>query len=746
MTTEASERVHYRSCNLCEAMCGLEIRVRNDGSGDEILSIRGDKDDPFSRGHICPKAVALQDIHTDPDRLRHPVEKTADGGWRRISWDEAFDRVAKGIRDVQARHGRHAVAVYNGNPNVHNYGSLLYGPSLIHAIRTKHRYSATSVDQLPHHFSGYFLYGHVLLLPVPDLDRTRFFLCLGGNPAVSNGSLMTAPDVKKRLKAITARGGRVVVVDPRRTETADLAGEHVFVRPGTDAWLLLSLLHVIFDESLDEPGRVAAFTDGLGAVRDLAAEFSPEDNEEITGVPAETVRGLARDFCAADGAVCYGRMGVSTQEFGGLCQWLVNVINVVTGNLDRPGGAMFPRPAVDVVAQKKKPGSFGRWSSTVRQLPEFGGELPVSSLAEDMEAGAIRALITSAGNPVLSTPDGGRLDRALAEADFVACIDFYVNETTRHADVILPPTASLEHDHYDLAFHALAIRDTARYNEPLFAPAEDTRHDWQILLELHRRLVPKPKLAQRAWRALASRGPHVLLDLTLRSGPYGKGVLSLLPFATGLTLKTLKENPHGVDLGALKPCLPERLRTENRRIQLAPRVLVDDVARLRRRGTEVATEWQQRSSANRRGSLTMIGRRQVRSNNSWMHNYPRLMKGSDRCTLLMSPADAGALGLADGVAVSVSSQVGTVELPLEVTDAMMPGVVSMPHGFGHARDGVKLETATSKPGASVNDLNDAQRVDELTGNAAFSGLPVTVRSATAAASSKPTSEATEVAA
>lgn len=733
----SSERVHYRSCNLCEAMCGLEIRVE----GDEVVSIRGDKDDPFSRGHICPKAVALQDIHTDPDRLRHPVKKTADGGWQRIPWDEAFDLVAKGIRDVQARHGRNAVAVYNGNPNVHNYGSLLYGPALIHAIRTKHRYSATSVDQLPHHFSGYFLYGHVLLLPIPDLDRTQFFLCLGGNPAVSNGSIMTAPDVKKRLKAIRERGGRVVVVDPRRTETADLAGEHVFVRPGTDAWLLWSMLHVIFDEDLAEPGRLAGFTDGLGKIRKMAEDFPPESTEEITGVPAGTVRQLARDFCAADGAVCYGRMGVSTQEFGGLCQWLVNAINVATGNLDRPGGAMFPRPAVDIVAQKKKPGSFGRWTSTVRELPEFGGELPVSSLAEDMEAGAIRALITSAGNPVLSTPDGSRLDRALADAEFVACIDFYINETTRHADVILPPTASLEHDHYDLAFHALAIRDTSRYNEPLFPPADDTRHDWQILLELQKRLVKKPKLTQKAWWAVSSRGPHVLLDLSLRAGPYGKGVLSLLPFGQGLTLKTLKENPHGVDLGALKPCLPDRLRTEDHRIHLAPEVLVDDVERLRRRGAEITTEWQ-----NRNGTLTMIGRRQVRSNNSWMHNYPRLMKGSDRCTLLMSPDDAESLGLADAATVTVQSDVGEVDVPLEVTDAMMPGVVCMPHGFGHARDGVRLETASEKPGASVNDLNDSQRIDELTGNAAFSGLPVTVSAVVVPAASAGTAEASEVAA
>jgi anaerobic selenocysteine-containing dehydrogenase len=696
-------------------------------AGEEVVSIRGDKDDPFSRGHICPKAVALQDIHSDPDRLRHPVGKAADGGWERIGWDEAFDRVAEGIRGVQKRHGRDAVAIYSGNPNVHNYGSLLYGPSLIRALRTRHRYSATSVDQLPHHFAGYFLYGHILLLPVPDLDRTQFFLCLGGNPAVSNGSMMTAPGVKKRLDAILKRGGRVVVVDPRRSETADLAGEHLFVRPGTDAWLLWSILHVIFAEGLDQPGRLAEFTDGIDVIRDLAGGFSPESTERITGVDAAAVRQLARDFCAADGAVCYGRMGVSTQEFGSLCQWLVNVINVATGNLDRPGGAMFPRPAVDIVAAKRKAGSFGRWKSHVRELPEFGGELPVSTLAEDMEAGAIRALITMAGNPVLSTPDGGRLDRELDKAEFVVCIDFYVNETTRHADVILPPTASLEHDHYDLAFHGLAIRDTTRYNEPLFEPAEDARHDWQILLELERRLGRKPRLSELVYRALSARGPHVLLDIALRRGPYGRG---FGPFGRGLSLKEVKRHPHGLDLGPLEPCLPGRLRTEDRRIHLAPSVLVEDVDRLHERGGQIAAEWEDRN-----GSLSLIGRRQVRSNNSWMHNYPRLMKGSDRCTLLMHPDDVEARALENGQLVLVRSRVGSVEAPVEVSDAMMPGVVCMPHGFGHGREGVQLETASAKPGVSVNDLNDSQRVDRLTGNAAFSGLPVTVTARTAVESS-----------
>lgn len=723
MSQTSEERIHYRACNLCEAICGLEIRVDGEGT---ITSIRGDDDDPFSRGHICPKAVALQDIHADPDRLRRPVKRTSSktsSGWEEISWDEAFDLTAEGLRRVQEKHGRDAVAVYLGNPNVHNYGSLLYGPTFLHALRTKHRYSATSVDQLPHHFVGYFMFGHMLLMPVPDLDRTDFFLCLGGNPAVSNGSLMTAPDVKKRLRAIRDRGGKIVVVDPRRTETAERADEHVAVRPGTDAYLLFSLLHVIFEENVADPGRLGMHMEGLGVVERLAREFPPRETSEITGVSAERVRRLAREFCAAGRAVCYGRMGVSTQEFGGLCQWLVQVINAVTGNLDRPGGAMFALPAVDVVAERRRPGSFGRWKSTVRGLPEFGGELPVSTLAEDMEAGAVHALLTAAGNPVLSTPDGRRLDRAIRDLDFVASIDFYVNETTRHADVILPPTAALEHDHYDLAFHALAIRNTARYNEALFEPADDARHDWQILLELHRRLVPKPKPAQRIWRALASRGPHVLLDVALRRGPYGKGFLGgLLPWRKGLSLGELKKHPHGIDLGPLEPCLPERLRTEDRRIDLAPEPLVDDVERLRARRADLST-------AAGNGSLLLIGRRQVRSNNSWMHNYPRLMKGGDRCTLLIHPDDAASRELADGDVARIESSVGEVEAPIEITEAMMPGVVSLPHGFGHGRDGVELETATQNPGVSANDLNDPSRVDELTGNAAFSGLEVTVSSA-----------------
>ena len=712
-------QTHYRACNLCEAICGIEIETR-DG---EILSIRGDKHDPFSRGHICPKAVALQDIYNDPDRLKHPMRRTADG-WQRMEWDDAFDLAARRIREVRAEHGDDALGVYLGNPNVHNHGAMLYGPPLLRAVKTRNRFSATSIDQLPHHFVGYFMFGHQLLLPIPDIDRTDFLLVLGGNPAVSNGSLMTAPDVKKRLKAIRERGGEVVVIDPRFTETAKLASRHHFVRPGTDALLLAALLHTVFDEGLGsgdaDLGPLAEVTDGLDTMRELVARFTPERVEAEVGIAASDIRTLARDFAAAPSAVCYGRLGVSVQEFGALSQWLLTVLNLVTGNLDRPGGAMFTRPAIDLVDRKYGGGSFGRWKSRVRGLPEFGGELPVSAMIEEMTTpgeGQIRALITTAGNPVLSTPDGRGLEKALDGLDFMVSIDFYLNETTRHADLILPPTSALERDHYDVVFHALAIRNTTRYSQPLFEPGPDARHDWQILHELRVRLEgDRLPFGRRMERWLMGRlGPKRLIDAGLRSGPYGAG---WNPFSGGLSLRKLLANPHGIDLGALEPCLPGRLKTKNRRIDVAPERIQQDIERLSQR-LDQAEEPQ----------LLMIGRRDVRSNNSWMHNSPRLMRGKDRCTLLMHPTDAERLGVADNERVTVTSRVGSLTAPLEVTDTIMPGVVSLPHGWGHDREGIQLETASGRPGVSLNDVTDPARIDALSGNASVNGVPVEVAAA-----------------
>jgi len=702
---------HYRACNLCEATCGIEIEVR-DGT---IVSIRGDREDPFSRGHICPKAVALQDIHNDPDRLRHPMRRTGDGDWEPIDWETAFDLTAEGIRKIQHDHGPDAVGVYLGNPNVHNLGSLLYGPPLVRSLHTRNCFSATSVDQLPHHVAATLMFGHKLLLPVPDIDRTQHLLVLGANPAVSNGSMMTAPGIKRRLEELKKRGGRLVVIDPRRSETARIADQHHFIHPGTDALLLMALLQVVFDEGLERLGRVGEFCDGLETVRSMVVDFPPEHVAPIVGIGAEAIRTMSREFATADSAVCYGRLGVSTQIFGTLCQWLINVLNIVTGNLDRPGGAMFTRPAVDLVASTGR-GSLGRRSSRVRGLPGFGGELPVAALAEEILTdgpGRIRGMMTVAGNPVLSTPNGVQLERALAGLDFMVSIDYYLNETTRHANIILPPTSALEHDHYDLVFNLLAVRNTAKYSPTLFDPGPDARHDWQILAELHRRLDRGQLTARWKRRLRAKLGPRRILDLALRFGPHGTG---LRPFGSGLTLKKLEKNPHGLDLGPLEPCLPEHLRTRERRIKLAPQVFVDDVLRLR----------QERDKDPANASLMLIGRRQIRSNNSWMHNYRRLMGGKDRCTLLMHPADASDLGLEGSQRVVVISRTGRIAARLQLSEEMMRGVVSLPHGWGHHRAGTRLPIAEQNPGASLNDVTDEQLVDPLCGNAVLSGLPVRI--------------------
>ena len=696
---------HYRACNLCEAICGLEIKHEN----GVVLSIAGDVQDPFSRGHICPKAVGLKDIYEDPDRLRRPLKRTA-AGWQEIDWETALDEVAAGLRRQRETHGPHATAWYAGNPSVHNSGTQLAAPGFLRALGSRSLFSASSVDQLPHHFAAWQLYGHPLLLPVPDLDRTDFWLILGGNPLVSNGSLMTAPDVAKRLQAIQNRGGKVVVVDPRRSETAAKADVHHFIRPGTDVFLLLAMTQVLFAEGLVKPGRLAEFTDGIAELGAAVAGFTPEHVGATTGLAPADIRRLARELAAAERGVIYGRVGVSVQEFGGLCLWLINALNLLTGHLDEPGGYMFATPALDILG---KPGLYNkhdRYRSRVRQAPEFMGELPVACLAEEMltpGAGQLRALVTSCGNPVLSTPNGAQLDTALAGLDFMVSIDIYLNETTRHAHYILPPATGLETAHYDVSFHALAIRNTSRYSEPLFAKGPDARYDWEIFEGLRQRLEAGD--AFEAAAAPAPENPETKLDLGLRYGAYGRA---------GLSLNKLRDNPHGLDFGALQPRLPAALRTANQRINLAAPLFLADLARARRTlaaAPAVATN-----------QLLLISRRELRSNNSWMHNLPRLIKGRNRCTLQMHPDDAATRQLADGQLVRVRSRVGAVELPVEITSSLMPGVASMPHGYGHARPGTRLAVARAHAGVSINDLTDDARLDELTGNAALSAVPVWV--------------------
>src|SRR5258705_9072104 len=737
MRNAQNSSLHYRNCNLCEAICGIEISVQ----ADQRLDIRGDKDDVLSRGYICPKAVALQDIHYDKDRLKYPVRRSPHG-WQRIGWDEAFDEVTQNLKRIHAKYGRNSIATYLGNPTVHNYGALLFAPGFLRSLHTRNRFSATSVDQLAHHLSAYLMFGHQLLLPVPDLDRTRLLLILGANPAVSNGSMMTAAGMNRRLQEIRQRGGKVILIDPRYNETARLADRHLFIRPGTDVLLLLALLHVVFDEGLTRLGPLTAFTNGVETVCNLVAEFTPERVSSITGIDSDQIRTLAREFASADGAVCYGRIGVSTQEFGGACQWLINVLNIVTGNLDRSGGAMFTLPAFDPLLAPEgiaPRGSFARWHRRVRKLPEFSGELAVVTLAEEILTegpGQIKALVTSAGNPVLSTPNGRELDRALANLEFMTSIDFYINETSRHAHIILPPTSSLERGHYDLAFHLLAIRNTTKFSPALFEQDSETRHDWEILLELQTRMEHEGRFGSlfgRMKRKFIKRffGPERILDLGLRFGPYGGGAN---PFSNGLTLRKLQKAPHGIDLGPLMSCLPGRLRTADKRIELAPEVLVKDVERVKAK----LLDWDRRrlacqscsssASNDSNGDLLLIGRRQLRSNNSWMHNSERLVKGKPQCTLLMHPTDADHRQLTSGQHVQVRSKVGTIALPIEISEEIMPGVVSIPHGWGHDRLGVQLEVAQQHARTSINDVTDNLTIDALCGTAAFNGTLVAVDS------------------
>jgi anaerobic selenocysteine-containing dehydrogenase len=732
MRTTNSSSTHYRACNLCEAICGIEIRSRQQqtaGGENQYLDIRGDKDDPFSRGYICPKAAALGDLHYDKDRLRHPVRRTADG-WQRLGWDEAFEEVAQNLKRINATYGRSSIATYLGNPTVHNYGALLFAPGFIRSLHTRNRFSATSVDQLAHHLAGYLMFGHQLLLPIPDLDRTKFFLILGANPAVSNGSLMTAPGMSRRLQEIRERGGKVILIDPRFTETARLADRHLFIKPGTDVLLLLALLNVVFDEALTRLGPLAEFTRGVETIEELVAGFPPDEVAAITGIESRQIRTLAREFAAAESAVCYGRIGVSTQEFGGVCQWLINVLNAVTGNLDKPGGAMFTTPAFDPMTAPESlapRGSFARWHSRVRKLPEFSGELPVVALAEEILTegpGQIKALVTSAGNPVLSTPNGRQLDEALRGLEFMVSIDPYINETTRHAHIILPPSSSLERAHYDVAFHLLAVRNTAKFSPALFQPDAETRHDWEIFVELQTRMEHDSRFGSalgRVKRNVIKRffGPERILDLGLRFGPYGG---KLNPFSNGLSLRKLKKAVHGIDLGPLSSCLPERLLTADKQIDLAPEVLVKDVERVKAKLLDGA-------SLPRNGNLLLIGRRQLRSNNSWMHNSQRLVRGKPQCTILMHPADAAKRHLSAGQTVSVRSRVGSVAVPLEISEEMMPGVVSIPHGWGHGRPGIQLDVAQEHPGGSINDVTDDLKIDALCGTAAFNGTWVAVEEA-----------------
>jgi len=708
--SDTSTRTHHRVCHLCEAMCGLLIQTK----GDKVTDIRGDKDDPLSRGHVCPKAVALQDIHEDPDRLRKPMKRirSAPGEYQHveIEWSEALDLAADALASTIEKQGVDAVGAYFGNPSVHNYGMLTHQRNLFRHIRTRNRFSATSVDQLPHHLVSLWCFGHMLLQPIPDVDRSHYFLMLGANPLASNGSIWTVPDVRQRLKDLKSRGGKLVVVDPRRTETADMASEHLFIRPGSDAAFLLAMIHVLFRDNLVAPGPLTIFTDGLDEVANAVSGLSPDWAAPLTGISADDIVRVAHELAEAEAGICYGRMGVSTQAYGALCQWAIQVINVATGHLDKPGGSLFTLPAMDQVVNTNR-GGFGRFASRGRGLPEFNYELPAATMVDEIRTegeGQIRLMFTGAGNPVLSTPNGRVLDEAFEELDFMISVDPALNETTRHADVILPPTSPLEHDHYDIAFHNLAIRNTARYSPAVFEKPKGALHDWEIFSELGARVAARLNL-----EPMPTYPPDRMVDAALKSGPYGEHT------DWQLSIDKLKAHPSGVDLGPLEPSCPERLQTPNQRIQLAIPEVLADVHRFVRDGNVASDQYR------------LIGRRHVRDNNSWMHNHHRLMKGKSRCHLLMHPDDVAKEGWRSGMLVTIQSRVGAVDAELSASDEMMPGVVSLPHGYGHGLAGTRSEVASRHAGVSCNDITDDQFVDQLSGNAAVNGVSVRLSAAAA---------------
>ncbi|HEY0847237.1 MAG TPA: molybdopterin oxidoreductase family protein [Noviherbaspirillum sp.] len=735
MPTPTGDVIAHRICPLCEACCGLELRV----SDNKIISIRGHDEDVFSRGYICPKGVSLKDLHEDPDRLRKPLIKR-DGRFVEASWEEAYAEIERRLPAILREHGPDTVAMAIGNPTAHKIGLLMYLTRLGKALGTRNFFSASTLDQMPKQLSVGLMFGHWLSFPVPDIERSDFLLIIGANPMVSNGSLWTVPDYRGKAKAMRSRGGRIVVVDPRRTETAEAADEHHFIRPGADVFFLLGMVNTLFAEKLVRPGRLAEHINGLDVLAGAVSAFTPECVAPRCGVDAATIRELARSLAHAERAAVYGRLGTCTQEYGTLCNWLVDVLNVLTGHLDREGGAMFSKAPAFAANAAGTPGigkgiTVGRRKSRVSGAPEVMGEFPMVCLAEEIETpgeGQVRALITVAGNPVLSAPNGARLSAALEKLDFMVSIDIYLNETTRHADVILPGSSPLEDLHYDMAFPQFAYRNAARFSEPVLQRDPAQPPEWQILLRLA--AIAQGKGAQadveamddalftedvrramgeHAGAVLAAlshlKGPERQIDFALRTGPYGD-MFGRRP--DGINLEKVKASAGGIDLGPLQPRIPEVLRTPSGKIELAPAMLIED---LRRPAAALEQPMPE---------LVIIGRRHVRSCNSWMHNLPTLAKGPFRCTALVHPADAERLGLSDGRMARITGGGRVIDVQVEISDEMMRGVVSLPHGWGHDVPGTRMALAAERPGANLNAVLDESQRDPLSGNAVLSGIPV----------------------
>ena len=712
-------------------MCGIEV----EHDGKNIIAIRGDQNDVLSKGNICPKATGLQDIHTDPDRLRKPLirqridpaKKSDKDGWREVEWDEAINFAAEGVAATQRQHGTGAAGSYCGRSTAHNIGALLGVNLLRKGLETRHIYTGSTCDQVPHNFAWHHMLGHQFFATVPDIDRTDYFLMLGTNPKISNGAMMsTGANAYKKLNAIRERGGKAVLIDPRRNETAPYCDEHHFIKPNTDALLLMGLIKSIIDNGLTDLGRLEPDIVGYEQVVRMIDDFELNQIARATGISVETIERLAREFADADKAVCYGRTGVSMVEFGGLCLWLIMVLNIITGNLDKPGGMMFPRNAIDSLPATSS--SYDRYRSRVRQRPEFGGEFPMAILGDEILTpgdGQLKALIALAGNMVLSMADGNHTEKALSALDFMVSIDPYLNETTRFADVILPPAGPFEKQHYDLFYHTYDTINWAKYSPALFKPKSKVYTDYEIIGELMEgirakratSLVQSLTVRVTGWISRKLLSVDRIIDLGLRFGPYGSGIN---PFnTTGLNLKRLKKAPHGVFLGELTPCLPKRLFTSDKTIRLAPQPMLDDLPRLKAHLDKL------QSQAEETDTLQIISRLTNRTL-GWMHHSHRLVKGRNPVELIMHPEDARARSITTNTLVRVSTERDAIEVPVKISDDIMPGVVCLPHLWGHNRPGTRQRVANATPGASYNDLTSVAAIDELTGNAIFNGVRVHV--------------------
>ncbi|WP_280411044.1 molybdopterin oxidoreductase family protein [Nocardia asiatica] len=708
-----------RQCTLCEAHCGILVTVDD----DRVTRIEGNPRDVLSKGYICPKATAMGGLHHDPDRLRTPVRRVG-SSFEPIGWDEAFEEIGRRLRKIRREHGHSAIGMYLGNPAAHS-SSVLYAVLLRSVLLTRNFFSASSIDQFPQEFVAWRMFGSNVLMPVTDIDRTDRLVILGANPAVSNGSVTTMPNAKQRIRDVRRRGGKVVVIDPRRTETARLADQHVAVTPGGDVYLLLAMLHVLVAEDLCDEAAIRRSSTGWEQLRELVAEASPEHMAVYAGVDAETIRGLAREHAAASSAVLYARIGVCQQVTGTLTHWLVNTINAVTGNLDRAGGQMFATPPIDAARYAKYlPVGHGAWTDRSGTYKSFRSELPVAALAEEMLTegpGRIRAMITYAGNPVLSTPQRGRLGEALDSLDFYVAVDMYVTETTRHADIILPPISPLEREDVNLLFPVFSVRNNLRFDARVFQPPADGLEDWQIMARLVTEVVSLParRVTARVLNAVFDRvSPLRIASLGVAAGPYGV----LRRGREGLTVGKVRAAAGGIDLGPLRPRLRSLLGTKDRKVHLAP----EDFVAAARAVLADAREGKALTRPADGFDLKLIGRRHLRSNNSWLHNVPSMVKGRDRCTALMHPQDAAARGLGDGESVEVRSRTGVIVVPLEVSDEIRVGTVAIPHGWGHQEPGVGWTVAAALPGANVNLLHDPALTDTFSGTAAVNNTWVTV--------------------